>query len=50
MSSFVMRGARSADSLEMKAGGERFSELPCRQGGHLTPVVVSLSDMAPGGP
>ena len=23
MSSFVMRGARSADSLEMKAGGER---------------------------
>ncbi|CAK9054118.1 unnamed protein product [Durusdinium trenchii] len=36
LSSFVMRGARKADSLEMK-------------GGHLTPVVVSLADMAPEG-
>ena len=36
LSSFVMRRARSADRLEMK-------------GGHLTPVVVSLSEMAPAG-
>lgn len=36
LSSFVMRRARNADRLEMK-------------GGHLTPVVLSLADMAPAG-